>query len=130
MPLRGNESVGFTQVCSAEVVVRRTLVLAADAAAVGETLEVWGMPRLSFWMLQTVGVLGATAIAQFGVTTVAGGLIPILEWLPLNAGGVIPPGGLTPLLWNFNFPARYIRLQITRPAGQATTVQYVIGASQ
>ena len=108
---------------------RRTHVLAADAAVETTPLLVYAMPRLTFWFRQTAGALGCTVLCEFAIRSQDGVGQPAIEWLPLGAPVVINPAILNPTLLTFFMPARLIRVSLTRPVAQATTVDVVMAGS-
>ena len=116
-------------IAGAAASVRDAEVLAADAANGSLILQTRGMSRLFFWMSQTVGAAGCLAVPQYTVSDVIGALVPAPEWLNLNGGVIVNPVAAVPTVLNFTCPAKLIRILFTRPAGQATTVQYVLGCS-
>lgn len=120
-------NVGKNQVTSAIGTLRRTATLAADAASNSESMLTEGMPRLYFWLRQTVGANGATIIPQFSIRATTGVGTPTPEWLDLDAGIVLPFN--VPVLLEYHFPAKLIRINMTRFAGQATTIEIAMGSS-
>ena len=129
MPLVRTLGAGNAPAASAVAVLSRTIPPAADAQEFSPSLLVYAMPTLTFWCNQTVGALGATVQAEFSVRSLTGALVPAEEWLPLGPPVVINPAALIPTVLQFIQPARLIRLAITRPAGQATTMRVILSGS-
>lgn len=126
MPKQDTFAVGGITVGAASATLRRTFALTSDDLTNTEALQVEGMKNLAFWLSQTVGAVAVMATPQFAVTSVSS---TQLDWLNLSAPIALVPGG-TPTILNFTFPARWIRLQLLRPAAQASTVQFVLAGSQ
>jgi hypothetical protein len=127
MPKFDPYAVGSTSVATATANKRQTL--ASSGAGIVNSLELLteGMPRLYFWIAQTVGAVGLTVQPQFMVrASPAPGAGD--EWLPLIPPVVLVPGSV-PTIIEQAFPATKIRLQFTGVALQASTVELVLGCS-
>lgn len=128
MPARGARNLGGQPVTGAVVQWRQQLALAGGAVGTSAPINVLGMSRVVYWIRQTVGAVGATVEYQFSVSDAVGILTPVPEWLPTVAPFVlIPPPASTPTLNDYALPAKFLRIQVTAPVGQATTVDLVIG---
>jgi hypothetical protein len=130
MPLVRAENAGGITVASASTVLRLTVSLTADAAFRTVPLQVEDMPRLFFYMRHTSAAAGqgVSYNCQFAVSDeVSGGQI-VPEWLDFQTG-VLPFN--VPVLLNYELPAKFIRLSLTRVAGSANqTVEIAIGGTQ
>lgn len=103
-------------------------MLAADAPVFTDQLLILGIPDVIFWVQQTAGAIGATVIPEWSARAVTGIGVPVDEWLPMSAALVVPPGAGNPLYARYWFPCRRVRLQMTRPANQATTLEVYIAS--
>ena len=108
--------------------IRRQVVLSTNAAAFTDQLLILGIPDCIFWVQQTVGAVGASVIPEWSARAVTGAAAPTDEWLPMTAPLIVPPGAGNPLYVRFWFPCRRIRLQMIRPANQATTLEVYIAS--
>lgn len=124
MPVNRPTSSGFSQEAAAQATLRRTVVLANEGLTFTDELQVIGLPRLVFWLRQTVGAVPATAQLQFSVRMIAG---PTPEWLDTTAPFLLTVG--VPMRFDFALPARAIRLGLTRAPGVATTVEVVLAGA-
>jgi hypothetical protein len=129
MPLVRTLGAGSEATASAVAVLSRTITPAGDPQEFSASLLVYAMPTLTFWINQTVGALGATVQPQFAVRSLTGALVPAVDWLPLGPPVVVNPAVLIPTVLQFIQPVRLIRLAITRPAGQATTMRVILSGS-
>lgn len=128
MPIKRTTGAGEVATASADATLRQNSVLALDAQAFTDALLVDGLPHCAFWAQQSVGALGAIVIPQFSIRQITGNATPTNEWLDFSAPIVLVPGAPgTPMFLTFRFPAKLIRLAVTRPAGQATTVRVALG---
>lgn len=125
MALVNNGTHGFNIVASATTFLRENITILVDppAAATGKDIAILGMPRVTVWALQTVGAVAGQFSIQFSISDNGG----VKEWLDLTAPIVTPLG--VPVLSQFQIPAKFIRLTVSRPAGQATTIQFATMAA-
>jgi len=129
MPLTRTLGVGSQAAASAVATYRRTITPPDDLVIPTSPLLVYAMPRLTFWFRQLAGVLGCTVLPEFAVRSVDGLVQPAIEWLPLGPPVVINPAPTNPTILSFFMPARLVRVSLTRPAGQPTTVDLVMAGS-
>jgi hypothetical protein len=109
--------------------LRRTVTLAADVEAFTDQLNVTALPRIVYWLLQTVPAAGnpVTVRLQFSVRGTTGGVNPVPEWLDIGAPIALVPG--VPTLVDFAMPCASIRVGLQRSQGVASTVEVVLGAA-
>lgn len=124
MSLARSIGTGGPTTSSARVILRRNITVVAAAVDQTQPIQVIGLSRVFFWVLQTAGANPATLDFQFSVASETPG--PQEEWLVLDS--TIGPALTVPAFWNFTVPARATRLQVTAPAGNDVTLQLVIGA--
>ena len=129
MPLARTLGVGAQANASAVATLRRTIALADDNTVPSSGLLVYGLPEITFYFEQTIGVLGCTVQPQFAVRSTTIVAVQAVEWLPLGPPVVINAGINNPTILQFTMPSRLVRVLVTRPAGQASTVELVIAAS-
>ena len=135
MPVVRIFAVGGASAVSPPCNLRRRVVLVADAAFNTSPLLVEGLPHLFLWGMQTFGGVAATMLWQWSARSATGvpaGTGPVDDWQPLfpAATTFLVVGGATPVYYErAAFSAKRIRLQLTRPAGQATTVEVFYGGT-
>ena len=129
MPLARTLGVGAQANASAVATLRRTITLPNDNPIASAGLLVYGLPELTFYFEQTIGVLGCTVQPQFAVRSTTIVAVQSIEWLPLGPPVVINAGINNPTILRFVMPSRLVRVLLTRPAGQASTVELVIAGS-
>jgi len=129
VPLVRTIGAGRNPSASAVAVWTRVVTPAGDAAEFSDALLVYAMPRLTFQIQQLAGPLGATVVPLFAVRSIDGIGIPAPDWLPLDAPVVVNPALTNPTRLQYMQPARLIRLQFQRPAGQPTTLRIVLSGS-
>ncbi len=129
MPVNRPVSSGTAQMAAANANLRRTITLAADAEAFSDALNVTALPRIVYWLRQTVPAVGnpVTVRLQFSVRGTTGGVTPIPEWLDIGAPFALVPN--VPTLVDFAMPCASIRVGLTRAQGVASTVEIVLGAA-
>lgn len=125
MPLQSRNTSGGVTVTSSTLSTQR--VLAFNGVVQSEQLYVESLPNLVFWVMQTVGANPATIIPEFSIMHINAAVTPVPQFLPLAAPQVLPALNV-PVLLYFRLPCNRIRLNFTPPAGQATTVTYVLSA--
>lgn len=125
MPLQSRNTSGGVTVTSSTLSTQRDLTFNANTQS--EELYVESLPNLVFWVMQTAGAAPATIIPQFSILNVTGVTVPVPQFLPLTAPTVLPALNV-PILLYFRLPCNRIRIDFTPPAGQNTTVTYVLSA--
>lgn len=125
MALVNNNTHGFNVVASATTFLRENITILVDppAAATGKEIAILGMPRVTVWARQTVGAVAGQFTIQFSISDNGG----VKEWLDLTAPIVTPLN--VPVVSQFQIPAKFIRLVVSRPAGQLTTIQFATMAA-
>lgn len=129
MPLVRTLGAGAEAAASAVAVWSREITIADDNQEFTPALLVYGMPRLTFYVRQTAGALGATVQPQFAVRGTGGVGTQAVDWQVLDAAYVVNPNVAVPTVRNYIVSARLIRLALIRPAGQATSLQIILTAS-
>lgn len=84
-----------------------------------------GMPRVTVYLRQTAGVVPAQAVIEFST---ADQVNKVKLFFPATAA--IPTPLNVPVLTTVQLPSKFIRVKLTRPAGQASTVEVVIMVAQ
>lgn len=129
MPVNRPVSSGTAQMAAANANLRRTITLAADAETFSDALNVTALPRLVYWLRQTVPAAGnpVTVRLQFSVRGTTGVPNPVPEFLDIGAPFALVPNVST--LVDFAMPCASIRVALTRAQGVASTVEIVLGAA-
>jgi hypothetical protein len=129
VPVNRPVSSGTAQQAAAFANRRQTITLSDDAETFSQQLNVTALPRLVYWLRQTVPAVGnpVTVRFQFSVRGTTGGLSPVPEWLDVGAPIALVPN--VPTLVDFAMPCASIRVGLTRAAGVATTVEIVLAAA-
>lgn len=85
------------------------------AGAVFNSPVIWsdGCPNLLVWMLQTVGIIGATVQIQFGYDQIGFG-VDMTDWRNILPAFALVPNTETPVV--VAHPTRSYRLLVTAPA--------------
>jgi hypothetical protein len=125
MPHVNQIGTGDKSVASAQTSFEQTLVLTADAQAFSFSLLNLGMPRVQFYIYQTIGAVGSSVVPQFSVSEDDEGKV---KWYPITTPQIAPL--LVPISLPVTISSKEVRLAVTRPAGQATTLDVVIMAAQ
>lgn len=125
MSFVNNGTHGYNLVASATTFLRENVEILIDppGAYTGRDIAVLGMPRVTIWARQTVGAVAAQFSLQFSISDNAG----VKEYLDLSPPIATPFG--VPILTQVTIPAKFIRLVASRPAGQATTIQFAVMAA-
>ncbi len=125
MAFINNKGHGFNDVASAVSFQSDTLTLTTDLAVTSRELGNRGMPRVVVFLRQTVGAAPAQATVEFSV---ADTLNKVKTWFP--AGTAVPTPLNVPVLVPIEIPAKYVRVSVVRPAGQASTVEVALMVAQ
>jgi hypothetical protein len=120
-----NKGHGFNDVASAVSFQADTLTLDTDLGVSSRELGNRGMPRVVVFLRQTVGAAPATATVEFSVSD---SLNKQKVWFP--AGTAVPTPLNVPVLVPIEIPAKYVRVNVIRPAGQASTVEVALMVTQ
>lgn len=129
MPVNRPVSSGTAQQAAAVANLRRTLTLDANGEIFSDALTTTAMPRIVYWLRQTVPAVGSpvTVRLQFSVRGTTGGIAPVPEWLDIGAPFLLVPN--VPTLVDFAMPCAAIRVGLTRTANVASTVEIVLGSA-
>ncbi len=130
MPIVRPYGAGGVAISSPPVNLRRTISLTADAQVSTTPLLVEGLPHLFLWVNQTNALANpAVLVAQWSARSVTGVGTPTDDWQTLftAAASVIVPGTL--LYLDRVLSAKRYRLQFTRVAGIATTIEVFYGGT-
>lgn len=84
-----------------------------------------GMPRVTVYLRQTAGAVPSQAVIEFST---ADQVNKVKLYFPATAA--IPTPLNVPVLTTVQIPSKFVRVSITRPAGQASTVEVVIMVAQ
>lgn len=132
------DTTGSSTSSAASVVTRFTLSgLDQGVTYTTPPVIVGDLKLLCFWLRKTASATGngLTVIPQFAVASIgvpgAGGTVVEFEWLDLSAATAAVFN--QPLLLNFTFPAKAVRMQIIMAAGVGVgteTVELAYGGSQ
>jgi hypothetical protein len=125
MAFVNNKGHGYNDAASAVSFQADTLTLTDDAPSVSRELGNRGMPRVVVFLRQTAGAAPAQATVEFSV---ADSLNKVKVWFPL--GTAVPTPLNVPVTVPVTVPAKYIRVSVTRAAGQASTVQVALMVAQ
>jgi hypothetical protein len=125
MAFVNNKGHGFNDVAAAVSFQSDTLSLDTDLGVTSRELGNRGMPRVVVFLRQTGGAAPAQATVEFSVSDA---LNKQKVWFP--AGTPVPTPLNVPVLVNVPLPAKYIRVNVIRPAGQASTVQVALMVAQ
>jgi len=125
MPLLNESSVGATSVTSPTLSLVDNSFTYTSAKNT-DMLFVDQLPKLVFYIVQTVGANPITVTPQFALRSTTGVSEPQLIWFQLSAPFVMPALN-TPVLLNFEMPCQFIRFSITS-ANATQTVQFVLAA--
>lgn len=125
MAFINNKGHGFNDVASAVSFQADTLTLDTDLGVSSRELGNRGMPRVVVFLRQTVGAAPATATVEFSVSD---SLNKQKVWFP--AGTAVPTPLNVPVLVPIEIPAKYVRVNVIRPAGQASTVEVALMVTQ
>jgi len=120
-----NKGHGFNDVASAVSFQADTLTLDTDLGVTSRELGNRGMPRVVVFLRQTAGAAPAQATVEFSVSDA---LNKQKVWFP--AGTAVPTPLNVPVLVPIEIPAKYVRVNVIRPAGQASTVQVALMVAQ
>lgn len=125
MALVNNNTHGFNIVSSATTFFRQDVVIGVDPplSVASREMAILGTPRLTVWAYQSVGIVAGSFSVQFSIADNGG----VKEWLDLTPPLASPLG--VPVLAQFTIPAKFIRILSSRPAGQATTIQFAMMAA-
>lgn len=125
MSFSNDNGAGSHAVSSAYVTKDYEMTIGTDPIRSSIPLLTGGMPRVFFYLLQTAGAVGSEVIPEFATQQDDEG---DMKWLPL-ASPVITPLNV-PIILSYNLPTKFIRVSVTRPSGQATTMQINLMAGQ
>lgn len=116
---------GYNLVASATTFLRENITVTVDppGAATGKDIAILGMPRVTVWARQTAGAVSGQFSIQFSIADNGG----VKEWLDLTPPIVTPLN--VPVLFQVTIPAKFIRLAVSRPAGQVTSIQFATMAA-
>lgn len=134
MPLQRTEAIGTGSVAAASSVLQLTLTPLTPSATFQTTaVDVADLPRLFFWFRHTNSAAGGgiSVTPQWAVVDVHGaGNTVQPDWLDIVPAVIIPFD--VPVLLNYNLPAKFIRVQVTLPAGGGATetLKLVYGGTQ
>lgn len=125
MPLITQSVVGSRTVASANANREITISQTADGVTTDTLILASNQqPHLFFWVNQTVGAIGQAVTPQFAVRMGGAPVAPVFN--NLSGPQIVPVGA--PMLLEFYFPCRFIRLRLgPRPAGQLTTLTIILG---
>ena len=126
MAFINNKGHGHTDVAAAVSYQAETVVMESDAVnPYTRDLGNRGMPRVTVYLSQTVGVVPAQATIEFSVSDA---LNKAKVWLP--AGTAVPTPFGVAVLVPLQIPAKFVRVRFVRPAGQLTSVQVALMVAQ
>lgn len=125
MPLLNESSVGAMSVTS-PVLSQVDTGYVFTVPTNTPQLFVEQLPKLVFYIVQTVGATPITVTPQVALRSVNGGTTPDLIWFDLSAP-VTMPALNTPLVLNYEFPSQFARLSFNSP-NATQTVRYVVSA--
>lgn len=134
MPVITQAATGGDTYAAANANLRQTLTDNPGVTVTSDALRIEGMPRVMVYMAQTTNVLASGYQVQFSASAITGGLVPVDEWLSVQAPTpmpVVPLGTPVTLFYN-GLVARLLRVVFyTNPlAVGTTTFQILLGAAQ
>ena len=127
MPVVRPYGGGGISIASPPCNLRRTITLSADVTLNLTPLLVEGFPHLFFWVLQTSIVAPASIQLQWSARSVAGFATPTDDWQPLMPAQFALPGNV--VYGDRILSAKRYRMQLTRAAGVATTLEIFYGGT-
>jgi hypothetical protein len=125
MAFINNKGHGFNDVAAAVSFQTDTLTLDSDLGVTSRELGNRGMPRVVVFLRQTGGAAPAQATVEFSTSDA---LNKQKIWFP--AGTPVPTPLNVPVLVNVPLPAKYVRVNVIRAVGQASTVQVALMVAQ
>ena len=125
MAFINNKGHGFNDVAAAVSFQTDTLTLDSDLGVTSRELGNRGMPRVVVFLRQTVGAAPAQATVEFSTSDA---LNKQKVWFP--AGTPVPTPLNVPVLVSIPLPAKYVRVNVIRAVGQASTVQVALMVAQ
>lgn len=125
MAFINNKGHGYNDVAAAVSFQADTLTLTDDLGTTSRELGNRGMPRVVVFLRQTVGAAPAQATIEFSVSDALN-----KQKVFFPAGTAVPTPLNVPVLVPIEIPAKFIRVTVIRPVGQASTVQVALMVAQ